>query len=282
MQQSEYITPRIGRRSVAIVSICCLVVCVLIAQYQRSAVVWGEPQRQSARAMLLLGSCYGVASGLCWLATAMNSPWARCVVRMTLLIATAYASTQVGTENWLRHLSGIGGFLFGQCLMFFALGVPDWETQSERADRSSALPRVRQFGTGDVIVATTAVALLLAIIIRYLTPIESTIYWLVMVLVWIVGPSISACVGLAALSRHANRGMGLYGIGLLLAIGGTYGIAIAEYRIKGAVSSVADGFFAYAPIVVGYFFMVLMVVIAGRIQSVQQGTAGAAAAQGNR
>jgi hypothetical protein len=274
MQQSKYITPRLGRRSVAIVTLGCMTVFFLIAQYRNAEPSWVEPQQRLARAMLLLGLCYGVASGLCWLATAIENPFARYVVRVILLIAVAFASNQVGTENWLRNLSNIGGFLIGQSLIFFTLPVPDWEPRVVRPGRSSASVGLRrQFGIGDVVIATTSIALLLAIIIRYLTPIESVRYWLVMTLVWGIGPSIAACLGLAALSRNAKAGVGLSLLGLMLAVGGTVGLAlaesklaVAESKIAGAASSISFGVSMYGLIMLGYFIAVTVIAIAGRIE----------------
>ncbi len=218
--------------------------------------------------MLLLGLCYGVASGLCWLATAIANPFARYLVRVILLIAIACAANQIATENWLRNLSSIGGFLIGQCLVFFTLRVPDWEPRAICPGQSSAaVESRRQFGIGDVVIATTSIALLLAIVIRYLTPIESASYWLVMALVWGIGPLIAACLDLAVLSRNAIGSIGLALLGLTLAISGTIGLSIAEYRIAEAIASVSEGIARYGLIMLGYLIAVAIFGIAGRIQS---------------
>ncbi len=252
----------------------CLTVLFVIAQYRSLEPSWGEPQQTLARAMLLLGSCYGVASGLCWLATAVENPYVRYVVRFVLLIAVAFASNQIGTENWMRNLSNVGGFLIGQSLLFFTVRVPDWELQVVRPDRSSALLESRrQFGIGDVIIVTTSIALLLAIIIRYLTPIESVSYWLVMVVVWCIGPTIAACLGLAALSRNAGRCVGLALLGLMLAVSGTFGLSVVEYKIGGAIQSISAGISLYGFIMLGYFIVVAIFAIAGRMQPAAEPTA---------
>ena len=218
--------------------------------------------------MLLLGLCYGVASGLCWLATAIANPFARYLARVILLIALAFAANQIATENWLRNLSNIGGFLIGQCLMFFTLRVPDWEPRVIRPVQSSAsLESRRQFGIGDVVITTTSIALLLAIVIRYLTPIESASYWLVMVLVWSIGPSIAACLDLAALSQNASGSISLSLLGLMLAASGIIGLSIAEYKIAEAIASVSEGISHYGLIMLGYLLGVAIFAIAGRIQS---------------
>ncbi len=244
-----------------------MTVFFVIAQYRNPEPSWGEPQQTLARVTLLAGLCYGIASGLCWLATAIENPFVRYVLRVILLIAVAFASNQIGTNNWMRNLSNIGGLLIGQCLVFFTLRVPDWEPRVVRPGRSSAsVESRRQFGIGDVVIATTSIALLLAIIIRYLTPIESVRYWLVMTCVWGIGPSIAACLALAALSRNAMRGIGLAFLGLVLAVSGTVGLAVAEFKLGGAIPSISFGISMYGLTMLGYCAVVAIIAIAGRIQ----------------
>lgn len=250
-----------------------MTVFYVIAQYRSSELIWGEPFPTFTRAMLLLGMCYGVASGLCWLATAIDNPFARYVIRLIVLIVAAFACNKIGTEDWMRNLSNIGGFLIGQSLLFFTLRVPDWEPSVVRPSQSSAsVESPRQFGIGDVVIATTSFALLLAIIIRYLTPIESASYWLVMTFVWAIGPLIAACLGLAALSRTVMVSVGLTLLGLMLGASGTVGLAVADYRIAQMIPSITFGVSKYGLMMLGFVIVVSVTAIAGRIQPAAEPT----------
>lgn len=277
MQNSDYLTPKLGRRSVVIVALCCALVHFLVTKYHNVDGAWGQPWWAIDAAMFAKGCCYGLGLGLCWIATVNINPFVRFILRILLVPLVAVELRQLGTEDWLFNLSNIGGWLIAQSLWFSMLRVSDWQLvggRSKLGHAESNADTSRQFGIGDVVIATTSIALLLAVVIRYGPKIDSSAYWLVLLFVWAVGPLIAAAFATAALAYQSRETIALLCIGLLLLAGATAGLSVADYTLGGLEKPVSEGkatfqgiLARYGSILVGCSVMFVMVAIAGRMQS---------------
>jgi hypothetical protein len=263
MKESQYITPRLGRGSIFILGLMLIAAIALSAAYLRhvgsnTLISDSLAESQFSFLMWLTGMTYGLAAGISWLATIVKSRFLRWAVRAGAVIVLAAAQQHLGTESWLRGLSNLGGLVSCQCMLFHWLGVPNWTTVDPARDTADALGNV-QFGIGDIVIATTGIALLLAIAIRYQTPINPLGYWLVLVLFWIVGPLISACTAMSILQQR-GMSVGLLAIAILLAVGGVAGLAAAEWLLIGvgqgteASKTLAINVSLYGRIVLAYLF----------------------------
>jgi hypothetical protein len=126
--------------------------------------------------------------------------------------------------------------------------------------------RHHQFQIADVIIATTSIALLLAIGIRYATPIDSFQYWLVMGLFWLVGPMIAASLFAATMSQRTDTGIGMGILAAILAAGAALAFSFAENLADENSLSWSFRLRFYACILLGYFVTLLVVGIAGRAE----------------
>lgn len=265
MTKSTYITPRLGRRAVVILGVW------LMVNVGAASMLWSQhtPDEAVVRFRVifwLIGVTYGYAAGLGWIATLASHTFSRFGVRLLVVAASACVLTLLASNSWLRHLSNLCGLLIFQTIGFFLLRVPDWQWATvDRPRDATSLPR-RQFQIVDVIIATTSVALLLAVGIRYATPINATHYWLVMVLFWLVSPVIGASLFAASLAERFEKRL-IMGIAAgILATTAAGALSFAQTLTAGSPSLDVSLRF-YACILFGYFMTLLVVGIAGRIQS---------------
>jgi hypothetical protein len=272
MKEAKYITPRLGRRSGFVLGLMCIGAITLCAGYLRNLnantlVSESLALSQFRYLMWLTGMTYGVAAGVCWLATIVDARYVRWMARAGTVVLLSLVQERLGMENWLRSLSNLGGLVFFQCLLFYRLGVPNWMTGEGRVATNNAL-RKGQFGIGDIVIATTCIAFLLAIAIRYRTPVDPLGYWLVLTLFWLVGPLIAACTALSFLNRQ-GLSIGLLAIAVLLAVGGIAGLTAAELllidsRQGPATVTVGINPSFYGRIILGYLLTFVLFCIVAR------------------
>jgi hypothetical protein len=238
MKETKYITPQLGRRSVFILGLMFIAAITFSAAYLRNLNTNTLISESLALShfrylMWLTGMTYGLAAGVCWFATIVNARYLRWLTRAATVIVLAVAQQRLGMENWLRSLSNLGGLVFFQCMLFYWLGVPNWQTDRGHLTISKE-SRKGQFGIGDIVIATTCIAFLFAIAIRYRAPIDPLGYWLVLGLFWLIGPLIAACTALSFLNR-GGLSIGLLAFAILLAVCGIAGLTAAELLLIDSV-----------------------------------------------
>lgn len=265
MQESQYIKPRLGRGAIFILGLIFIAAITATAAYLRqvgtTTVVYESLARSQIRwLMWLTGMSYGLAAGAFWLATILKGRYLRWVVRAATVIVVAAAQQHLGTEGWLFSLSNLGGLVCCQCMLFHWLGVPNWTTGKRLLTSGEGL-RKTQFGIGDIVTATTCIALLLAIAIRFQTAIDPLGYWLVFTLFWINGPLITGCVALLILNQQ-GLSVGLLALVALLVACGILGLAAAEWHAAG--SDLAINASLYTRVVLSYVLTFVLFCVAAK------------------
>lgn len=273
MKEAKYVAPRLGRRSGFIFGLMCLGAIALCAGYLQNLnantlVSESLTLSQFRYLMWLTGMTYGVAAGVCWLTTIVDARYVRWLARAGTVLLLSLVQERLGMDNWLRSLSNLGGLVCFQCMLFYRLGVPNWVTGEGRLATDTAA-RKGQFGIGDIVIATTCIAFLLAIAIRYRTPVDPLGYWLVLTLAWLVGPLIAACTALSLMNRQ-GLSIGLLAIAVLLAVAGIAGLTAAELLLIDSRQGGPTSFTArinasfYGRIIVGYLLTFVLFCIVAR------------------
>lgn len=177
------------------------------------------------------GLLFGVASGCCWLPSAIGNPLLRVVVRILVVGLFALLLTWFVNLKWVTealslpglHAVNLAGFLLAQTLAFALIGVPSWKWSGEKGHASGS-SHVR-FQIADLLALTTAFACLLGLTMRYESPIEAqSRYWTVLMITWLSAPIIAGSAALASLACSVRARLAWCVLGVLvigcLGIGG--------------------------------------------------------------
>ncbi len=260
MQHPNYLTPRLGRKPIAVVTLWCVIQIGLYAFhfFDRTDV---EYDWELYLKLWLTGTTYAMAAGGCWMATALQQVFVRYFARTLLAALAAFVLTKVGTDNLLRHIATMGGLLVLQCILFFLLRLPSWLPLDGKAYSTPD----HQFRIADVIVATTSIALLLSAAIRYSAPIDSFYYWLVSVVLWGLGPVIAGSLFMAMLSRSMRRMVFLLSAALVLTAATVGSVAYSEYLANNRTFGIEIILPLYACLMAGFFGGLFAVGLAARV-----------------
>jgi hypothetical protein len=226
MNQPPQITPTLGPRKLAVVLCSAVIISgyVRLVQLQSVADHYAGPQLQE---MFPAGCVYGLLASLCWISSAVNHRYGRVALRVVVVLAATMLLTQLReSRSVLQTAADLAGLAIVQSIVFLMIGVPRWQTRRSAIAGSS--PRVDQFGIADLVVATTAIAILFSIAVRYSPAIKPAGYWGVLAATWIGGSIVTAMIAAAATSRRPWRAAALVSVGLMIAVGGTYAIAMLD------------------------------------------------------
>lgn len=147
------------------------------------------------------GATFGLLASVSWLATSLANSLARLSVRILAAIACLLLLPWFSTPDLLRHAVSISGLILVQPFVFFLFGIPDWTGllggtlvgfRLKQKTETSQQPEVAQFSIGEIIALTTVVALLLAATLRYAPPVNSLVYWPVLISSWVMLHTITA------------------------------------------------------------------------------------------
>ena len=147
------------------------------------------------------GATFGLLASVSWLATSLANSFARLAVRIPAAIACLLLLPWFSTPDLLRHAVSISGLILVQPFVFFLFGIPDWTGllggtlvgfRLKQKTETSQQPEVAQFSIGEIIALTTVVALLLAATLRYAPPVNSLVYWPVLISSWVMLHTITA------------------------------------------------------------------------------------------
>jgi hypothetical protein len=265
MAKTTYITPSLGRKAMAILGVW-LLVNIAIASILRTPDGELEIGLRFSINVWLVGVTYGFASGVCWIATIARNTFSRFGIRLFVVAASACLMTLFTDDSWFFYVSNLCGLLIFQTILVFLLRIPDWEFLAIDPEMDATGQQHHQFQIADVIIATTSIALLLAIGMRYATPIDSLDYWLVVGLIWLVGPMIAASLFAATMSQRTEKGMGMGILAAMLAATTAGALSYAETLADENSLAWYYSLLFYACILLGYFVTLLVVGIAGRAE----------------
>ncbi|MEM8501516.1 MAG: hypothetical protein AAF542_26155 [Pseudomonadota bacterium] len=263
MSQSNCVTPQLGLRTATVAIAWMIGVYLLHGQYAERTVAPGMPGVTPAMfsSMLVLGSWYGITAWACWLCTAVPRTFPRLLLRGAAWLIGSYLLDQhQGNEQWLKFMINLGGMLITQSVLFFLLSIPGWKVGGSGRDFET-----RQFGIGDILLATTGVSVLLGMAIRFQTPIDAEAYWLVLAGLWLLFPLLSACACTAALHRAMFRRVFFLTIGALLVLVGAVGGAACERALAGLSDTDGTRFAVrYGTIMLGNLTVMFLLSLTGR------------------
>jgi hypothetical protein len=246
------------------------------SQVVAAPVSFADAYAQAASRTWMIGMTYGLASGGCWLATVIQARWKRWTVRAGSVLLLALVQSRLSASGGLAPLANLGGLVCAQCLLFAGLRIPDW-SMVEPDSTAGGRPRRWQFGSGDLVIATTCAAILLAIAIRFPSPIDPLPYWLVLCVFWQVAPLIAYCTARGLLSRGlVDAGLWL-GLAVLLAAGIAIVLAAAESRLSEVSEQTAwQSAALYARLMASHGMWFALFGIAARVQAEPARSAAAA------
>ncbi|TWU54438.1 hypothetical protein Poly51_31570 [Rubripirellula tenax] len=262
-----------------------MVFAVAIALVQGWAFRWaGEKtsfsQLSSQRMMMLdlasIGVVFGLTSGAIWIASCIGKPWIQFFVRVLIVGVAAMLLNFLGTNDWLRHLSNIGGLGLAQCVVFLLFHIPKWTTK--RAGEAISDQRSRQFRLSDLIMATACAAALLTAIRHYATPVAEVDYWTITVAIWGLGPLMAASVNYAFLDHRRLRRVTMALAAVSFAVLGGLGLGLAQAKfdpanlralVDGKPPSVTfqDAAPFYLAFMIGYLLALAIVAFSGAYQT---------------
>ncbi|WP_186776075.1 hypothetical protein [Rubripirellula reticaptiva] len=260
------VSPRLGIWSVGLIAL--FVVIVTIAGVAATAWQSGRSSYPSAEGLYMLmltltivGIVFGLASGAIWIASWIRTAWIKYASRILVVVAAAMMLNALGTYDWLRNLSNMGGLCLAQCTIFLLLKVPAWSAGI--GDHASRLSRRRQFQISDVILATACTAGLLTVVRHYSTPVSEAEYWIVTVAIWLLGPLMATCVNFAFLDSRRMRRWTLAAASVLMAIAGGTGLALAQEAVDATGVAFTEAAPFYLAFMFGYVISLSVVAFAG-------------------
>lgn len=225
MQTTTYITPQRGGMTVGWLTLASIALGSLSLLHVNEI----EADEVTNTTRSLVGAAMGLALGGVWLAGAFRSSRRRFATRFLVAAMYTLVASILTQQPWLRHGANIGGLIVAQCIVFFALRIPTWQTRHPESHEPSI--GARQFGVGEVLVLTSCVALLLTIGQRYATPIESRLYWSVLILFWIATPILMASIALGSLASRFVRALLSGTCMIALLVGIPLAMSFAESRL---------------------------------------------------
>jgi hypothetical protein len=291
MHQTKFIQPRLEGRSLSLLAVLLLASLFLFTDYGQRLLKLATPEPADGLASeyygyFLIGLMYGWTATGCWLLSVVDRRYLRWFAQLAVVVLVAYAAIIVsGEPRFGYYFSSMGGLVFAQTLAYHLLNVPPW--QPPRARPTS--PRVeltrprRQFGIGEIIAATTCIAVLFAIAIRSQRPgITSSQYWLVLIGFWALAPLMSASVVFGVLNRRGLiRTAVWFGLSLLLVGLCAAGLTAAEWWLTdlsfrpfsdfGPREFIMMHAFAYGIIAFSYLLVFAAVASIGRWQAASDG-----------
>jgi hypothetical protein len=252
MNNQQQITPTLSLGKLALIG---LVTVATVWFVVHSRVSRGNYSGNEVRELLPAGCIYGLLAAGCWLATVVDHRYGRLVIRALMVVG---ATTLLGAvreyREWLQTAADFSGLAIIQCALFFWFQVPKWQS-SWSANSNQRESRNDQFAIADIVIATTVIALLFSLAIRYSPAIRPAAYWLVLAAAWSGGGVVTTCIAKGMTSKKILRTIVLISIGAALAFVGTYAIAVADsIADEGRVSEASVRIFAsfYGRIVWGY------------------------------
>lgn len=205
--------------------------------------------------MFPAGCVYGLLATGCWLSTAISHRYARLVARILIVCgATLLYSDLRESRIWIQTAADFTGMAIAQSAIFFWFQVPNWRT-SWSAYEFERKGKDHQFGIADIVVATSVVAILFSLATHYSPSIQPTPYWIVLSAAWIGGAIVTTCIATGMTTKSTWQAIVSIMFAELLAVLGTYAIAIADSIVdEGSVSygTVAVFVSYYGRVVAGY------------------------------
>ncbi|MGB7328063.1 MAG: hypothetical protein WBD31_24520 [Rubripirellula sp.] len=261
-------SPRLGIWSAGLIAAFAVIVAiagVATVKWQggRTSYTSNDGLNMLMLTLAIIGVVFGMASSAIWMASGIRATSMKYAVRILIVVVTAVILNALGSYDWLRHLSNIGGLCLAQCAIFLLLKVPAWTTRG--GDEGSRLSRRRQFQISDVILATTCTAGLLTAVRYYSTPISDTEYWLVTVAIWLLGPLMAACVTFAFLDGRRKRRWLLAAASVLMAIAAGSGLALAQEALDSTGVTFSESAPFYWAFMFGYLISLSVVAFAGAL-----------------
>ena len=215
---------------------------------------------------LVIGCIYGLASGACFLLSAVTFRGVRVALYGATLLIGALALT--AAPRWMvghssepvHYVLFLGGMIVVQAALLPLLRFPHWSIA-----RGSVPERRRQFQIGDLLVATTILAILFAAGTHYSPPVERQLFWQVLLGCWLFLPSVAVVAMAAALHHRSVSRLGFGGLCLLLVAATTLGLSYAEV-IAGRDGAPATSWLwsLYGTLIGSYAWVVGSIGIAGR------------------
>lgn len=214
--------------------------------------------------LVQIGVVFGMTSGLVWMGTRIEPRWSRYAARLVVVAAATKLTNWIGSDDWVRNASYLTGLTLAQCTVFVIAKVPAWRSAKE--DRREASTERHQFQISDLIAATTCCAGLLSAIRYYETPIGASEYWLVTLMIWLVGPWIAVAVHRCVLQRRGWRRLPMFMAAVVTAMLATAGLSYAQIAVDKMQLSVTQILPFYAAFMIGYVVTLFVFSIAGKIQ----------------
>jgi hypothetical protein len=210
MNDSTYLTPRLGGKSLAIATVWVAVCLAPTLSIEPSDAFGGFSWEAMTRLGILFGIGFGLASSLSWVATVLQNRILRVTVRILLVAFFASLLDRFGPGDWIQHSIDLAGLLIVQSIYFSRGRIPDWRMPAGTDSAPIAGPGSEvggavgktglQYHISDLLALTTGIALLLGLAIRYVVPTEGTFYWFVMFGFWLLLPLVAACAARASLA----------------------------------------------------------------------------------
>ncbi len=272
MDHSKYITPRLGLRT-------ALVLAFWFLQVPLFGILAAKPSSDHLSMILnppdlillsihlaSVGSIYGAFGWICWACANFDSMWIRWPLRFVAAMSGSYLAGVCMPGEWIEFLIYFCGMMISQSVIFFVLLVPPWKIPF--ANRET---KKRQFTINDVLVGTTATALLLGAAIRFHTPVDPRLFWQVLIVIWIAFPILSAGECLGALHRCRRTAVAMVVGTWMLAATGSIAIGHLDARLNDVPSDAWTFSLLYGMIVAGNLLLVFGLTLAGRRDAVKSG-----------
>lgn len=276
MSEPKYVQPVIGRRSLGLLTLMLLGTLALWVDYYLRDGKSDTPQVQTY-SHCLLGLVWGWTSASCWIASAMELRYLRWGSMAVIAAVFSIALQTLSEGLYIRYFSGLGGLILFQTLAYHLLRVPRWRKRALGKDE--VVVRTAQFGIGEIIAATTCIAVLFSIAIRYRGEgIDPVSYWLTLTAFWCLAPLMSASMIFAVLSQRGPRAAaGLVLLSLLFTAGCAAGLTTAQLWLAdlswatwGAREMAFTIGTAYITVLIAYLTVPAVAGIVGRWQESDQ------------
>ena len=266
------LTPQLGRVSISILVLFAIGWFVAWRQFHAAMPETGPVA--DVRIYCLIGICYGIAAGSCWLASAIHNRYVRFILRASLVVAFAFVKHTLNDRGMIRNGLDLAGVCYFQLLLLFLMNVPRWEVGRRlgNQDRANQAAGRRQFAIADIVLMTGAFAAILGLAIRFTPPIDAETYWMVLAIAWIVIPAVGASLARSLFSRTRASTIGSAMAAIVFAVLLVYIASAAEARaVTGASGKTSFELYVpfYGGLLGGFFAAFAVIAVAGRVQPIE-------------
>ena len=221
-------------------------------------------------AAFFAGALYGTASGWVWVVSVVQHRILRNAIKAAIVGTFAYLWGKLINidADGLRYATQFGGMAVTQSVLFHLVKIPNWHlglSAVESSNDDPSEPRV-QYEIFDIMLVTTAYAVLLGLAGLHRPNVGPHEYWKVVIGLWIFFPMLATMSAASSQFRSKLRSVLRLGLLFVLTIGGSITLALLDVALTNSKETELNQYLTlYTLITLGYVTLVGGFVVIGSL-----------------